>query len=102
MGVSWLRFKIGDLDFMSDEKLTPEVLARREYHVRNSLASFALEGEYPSKEAEALFYKFASGEIETIEELKSKLIYWNMKMRGNGNHNSKDVLIEAIAQVQGF
>ena len=58
---------------MSDEKLTPEVLARREYHVRNSLASFALEGEYPSKEAEALFYKFASGEIETIEELKKQI-----------------------------
>ena len=35
---------------MSDEELTPEVLARREYHVRNALASFALEGEYPSKE----------------------------------------------------
>ena len=29
---------------MSDEELTPEVLARREYHVRNALASFALEG----------------------------------------------------------
>ena len=54
--MSWLRFKRWGLDFMSGEELTPEVLARREYHVRNALASFALEGEYPSKEAEALFY----------------------------------------------
>lgn len=71
--MSWLRFKSGYLDFMSDEKLTPEVLARREYHVRNALASFALEGEYSSKEAEALFYKFASGEIQTIDELRAKI-----------------------------
>ena len=70
--MSWLRFKRG-LDFMSDEELTPEVLARREYHVRNALASFALEGEYPSKEAEELFNKFASGEIETIDELRVQI-----------------------------
>lgn len=71
--MSWLRFKRGGLDFMSDEELTPEVLARREYHVRNALASFALEGEYPSKEAEELFNKFASGEIETIDELRVQI-----------------------------
>ena len=29
---------------MSNEELTPEVLARRAYHVRNALASFALKG----------------------------------------------------------
>lgn len=58
---------------MSNEKLTPEVLARRAYHVRNTLASFALEGEYPSKECEELFNKFASGEIETIEELRAQI-----------------------------
>ena len=71
--MSWLRFKRWGLDFMSGEELTPEVLARREYHVRNALASFALEGVYPSKEAEALFYKFVSGEIETIEELRKQI-----------------------------
>ena len=59
--MSWLRFKRWGLDFMSGEELTPEVLARREYHVRNALASFALEGEYPSKE------------IETIEELRKQI-----------------------------
>lgn len=37
-----------------DEKLTPEILARREFHIKNALASFALEGEYPSKECEVL------------------------------------------------
>lgn len=58
---------------MSNEELTPEVLARRAYHVRNALASFALEGEYPSKEAEDLFNKFASGEIETIDELRVQI-----------------------------
>ena len=59
--------------FMSNEELIPEVLARRAYHVRNALASFALEGEYPSKEAEDLFNKFASGEIETIDELRVQI-----------------------------
>ena len=58
---------------MSNEELTPEVLARRAYHVRNALASLALEGEYPSKEAEDLFNKFASGEIETIDELRVQI-----------------------------
>lgn len=58
---------------MSNKTLTPEVLSRRTYHVRNALASFALEGEYPSKECETLFYKFASGEIETIEELRKQI-----------------------------
>ena len=56
--MSWLRFKRWGLDFMSGEELTPEVLARREYHVRNALA---------------LFYKFVSGEIETIEELRKQI-----------------------------
>lgn len=75
---------------MSGEELTPEVLARREYHVRNALASFALEGEYPSKEAEALFYKFVSGEIETIEELRKQIDLLEYGDEGkNGNHNSK-------------
>lgn len=59
---------------MSNEKLTPEVLARREYHIRNALASFALEGEYPSKEFEFLLNKFASGEIETMDELRLYLL----------------------------
>nr|WP_041603857.1 antitoxin VbhA family protein [Histophilus somni] len=58
---------------MNDEKLTPEVLDRRAYHVRNALASFALEGEYPSNEAEDLFNKFASGEIETMDELRVQI-----------------------------
>ena len=58
---------------MNDEKLTPEVLARRAYHVRNALASFALEGEYPYKDAEDLFNKFASGEIETMDELRVQI-----------------------------
>ena len=35
--------------FMSNEELIPEVLARRAYHVRNALASFALEGNTPLK-----------------------------------------------------
>lgn len=53
-----------------DEKLTPEILARREFHIKNALASFALEGEYPSKECEVLLKKYASGEIKTLDELR--------------------------------
>lgn len=76
---------------MSNEELTPEVLARRAYHVRNALASFALEGEYPSKEAEDLFNKFASGEIETIDELRVQinLLYSEDQEGKNGNYSSK-------------
>ena len=66
---------------MENEELTAEVLARRAYHVRNALASFALEGEYLSKECEALFYQFASGEIKTIEELRTKV-----KLLSNEGH----------------
>lgn len=59
---------------MQDEELTPEILARREFHVRNALASFALEGEYPSKEFEVLLKKFTSGEIKTLEELRTRML----------------------------
>ncbi|MEE3691300.1 antitoxin VbhA family protein [Glaesserella parasuis] len=56
-----------------DEKLTPEILARREFHIKNALASFALEGEYPSKECEVLLKKYVSGEIKTLDELRIRL-----------------------------
>ena len=56
-----------------DEKLTPEILARREFHIKNALASFALEGVYPSKECEVLLKKYVSGEIKTLDELRIRL-----------------------------
>ena len=58
---------------MSDEELTPEVLARREYHVRNALASFALEGNILLKRRRSYLINFASGEIETIDELRVQI-----------------------------
>ncbi|HDX0974187.1 TPA: antitoxin VbhA family protein [Pasteurella multocida] len=56
-----------------DEELTPEILARRDFHIKNALASFALEGEYPSKECEVLLKKYVSGEIKTLDELRIRL-----------------------------
>lgn len=58
---------------MEKDSLTPEILARREFHIKNALASFALEGEYPSKECEVLLKKYVSGEIKTLDELRIRL-----------------------------
>ena len=57
---------------MSDEELTPEVLARREYHVRNALASFALEGNILLKRRRSYLINLL-GEIETIDELRVQI-----------------------------
>lgn len=54
---------------MKDNNLTPEILERRKYHIRNAIASFELEGEYASPECLELLEKFGNGEIKTIEEL---------------------------------
>lgn len=49
-------------------------LERREFHIRNAIASFALEGEHPSPYVINLLDKFKTGEIKTIEELRGMLI----------------------------
>ncbi|WP_419851663.1 antitoxin VbhA family protein [Actinobacillus pleuropneumoniae] len=41
--------------------------------LKTALASFALEGEYPSKECEVLLKKYASGEITTLDELRIRI-----------------------------
>ncbi|HHE3641985.1 TPA: antitoxin VbhA family protein [Pasteurella multocida] len=58
---------------MKDNKLTPEILERRRYHIRNAIASFELEGEYASPECLDLLEKFGNGEIETMEELRKMI-----------------------------
>ena len=57
---------------MSDEELTPEVLARREYHVRNALASFALKGNILLKRRRSYLINLLL-EIETIDELRVQI-----------------------------
>ncbi|MDG6882836.1 Uncharacterised protein [Phocoenobacter uteri] len=47
-------------------------LKRRNYHVRNAIASFALEGEIPSPHLLELLKKYENGEISSLEELEIK------------------------------
>ncbi|MFZ7175066.1 antitoxin VbhA family protein [[Pasteurella] aerogenes] len=49
-------------------------LDRRKFHIRNAIASFALEGEHPSPYFADLLEKFGNGEIKTMEELKDMLL----------------------------
>ena len=49
-------------------------LERRKFHIRNAIASFALEGEHPSPYFADLLKKFGNGEIKTMEELKEMLL----------------------------
>lgn len=53
-------------------------LERRRFHIRNAIASFALEGEHPSPYFSDLLKKFGNGEIQTLEELKKMLLKENL------------------------
>ncbi|HHE3712861.1 antitoxin VbhA family protein [Pasteurella multocida] len=58
-------------------------LDRRRFHIRNAIASFALEGEHPSPYFADLLEKFGNGEIQTMEELKEMLLKEDL----DENHN---------------
>lgn len=59
-------------------------LERRRFHIRNTIASFELEGEYLSPYILELFDKFGNGEIKTIDELRKMVKEWESK---NEQHN---------------
>ena len=76
---------------MSNEELIPEVFSSTGIPCKKCPGQFRFGREYPSKEAEDLFNKFASGEIETIDELRVQinLLYSEDQEGKNGNYSSK-------------
>lgn len=58
-------------------------LERRKFHIRNTIASFELEGEYLPPEILELFDKFGNDEIKTVDELRKMVIEWESKNEQN-------------------